>query len=606
MDRISTSAKAHYFRRGSTYAYRRRIPGDVRHDPVFKGREHHHESLKTSDPTEAARAAARVTEWFDKEVCRVRGIVTPTNIPSIVWSATTLSSIGLLADKDLEGMRGRWWKILVEDNKQGLLSALTDPDGLTAGRVAAREGHARGAVASFYDRLERRRSYIERWITPEIEPIVRRVCEHQNISIGSLDYSSLLYTIANSEAAILESRFRRKDYSSVGTVKSTSVERSLKCKGERPGAFWTISELAAHCIEVRNRGASWNHKVETVAHQFETFLGDARPISVIRSVDINAYVQTLLNCPARADLRFPSCGLKEAVQLNRSRPEGQLPTIDPNTIKNTHVAALNWLLTYANSELEAIPSNPAANIRVDGFSKKKETRTRFQPDELEKLFRLPVFVGCRGSHRPGIVGDVLLNDHRFWTPLILLYMGARPSEVAQLSVSDINLEAAHPYISILSEYDPSGSGDQPRVKSEKTANARRVIPIHPELLRLGFGRYVEAIRNNKSLRLFPEWKASADERKSYSQASWIRAFNKKYMPLVSARIPRPTLYSFRYNFISRLIAAGVPPQIQNQILGHSKFDMDPGHYDYGVSLADVATQMAKVSHGDLCLNHLIR
>lgn len=43
-------------------------------------------------------------------------------------------------------------------------------------------------------------------------------------------------------------------------------------------------------------------------------------------------------------------------------------------------------------------------------------------------------------------------------------------------------------------------------KSLKNINSQRQMPIHPELIKLGFLKYVEALKANGQERLFPELK----------------------------------------------------------------------------------------------------
>ena len=605
MARSNASAKSHHFRRGSTFVYRRRVPEDVQHDPVFGGRSHLQRSLNTSHPTEAARAATRLTDWFDDEVRRVRAAASP------VAAATVgpISRVNVLTSDDLEGIRARWWKSSVEEDMRSRMIALANPGGLDAEAVEARDNLAHQAIASFNDPVKgpkNRQDYIDVEIIPDIKIIVEGMCRRREIEIGSPDYYAMLHAVAEAEIEVLQTRFTRQEGSPIGDVGSDAIKRGLKQEERRPAASWSVTKLAASCIKARAKGASWNHKVNKAAEQFESFLGDGRTISAVRSVDVKEYVQLLLQCPERADLRFPKVDLRRAVELNGLRVDGPYPTIQPNTIRNTHLAALKWIFEHAHGDLEAISSNPAAKVKVAGSTKKGGTRVRFEIEELNALFRLPVFSGCAGPNSLSIAGSVKLDDHRFWAPLLLLYTGARPSEIAQLATTDVKLDGAHPYLSILTEFDPNDPDDRSWVRSMKTLNARRVLPIHPELVRLGFTSYARRMQDSRSQRLFPGWPLSKDERKLYSQASWIRAFNEKFIPSISSRKPRPTFYSFRHTFKSRLVAAGVPSQVQNQLLGHAQTGMDGSYFADGSSVPDLARQMSKIIHDGLDLEHLVR
>ncbi|MGO7388739.1 integrase, partial [Rhizobium ruizarguesonis] len=64
---------------------------------------------------------------------------------------------------------------------------------------------------------------------------------------------------------------------------------------------------------------------------------------------------------------------------------------------------------------------------------------------------------------------------------MMLYSGARPAEIAQLGVDDVREDWGHWIMHITTE----GDGD----KSVKTAGSMRVVPVHPELVKLGFLDY---------------------------------------------------------------------------------------------------------------------
>jgi integrase len=249
--------------------------------------------------------------------------------------------------------------------------------------------------------------------------------------------------------------------------------------------------------------------------------------------------------------------------------------------------------------------NPTAGVKVEGASKKKGAKTAFEMSELQALFALPVFGGCRSPAHPNVPGDFRIDDHRFWAPLIMLFTGARPSEIAQLSTSDVKLDRENPFIGILTEFDPKDADDQPWVKSFKTENARREVPILPALLDLGFAAYVERIGPAPNRRLFPDWTLSADGRKGYSQARWIRNINEDYLPRLTKRVPRPTFYSLRHTFKTRMAIARVPQQFQNQLLGHAQTGMD-GYYLDRIPIDEMAESVRSVTFPGLNLNHLAR
>ena len=78
-------------------------------------------------------------------------------------------------------------------------------------------------------------------------------------------------------------------------------------------------------------------------------------------------------------------------------------------------------------------------------------------------------------------------------PPICLFTGMRPNEAAQMHVQDLK-RTAHGtwYFDIVATIDDDeGAGSKDSSKTLKTATSRRKIPLHPELLKIGFLQFVE-------------------------------------------------------------------------------------------------------------------
>lgn len=584
---------AHFIRRGSKWTYRRRVPEDVRHDPAFGGREHFHRSLKTSDLNEAKRKALTLSLWFDAEVNRVRGV------PVGEEHARDAPRPGyVLTDLDLSGIQARWWRDAVQLDYKERLAVERDPDGPLADMVAGRDDANHFELASFNDPergVENRRRYFKKVIYPDIEPFVQAECSRRGIEQGSVDYFRVRDAIAFAELDVMRSRFER----SMGEVwvepTTPSVRKGVVGEGAPTSkGSWTLRRLMEHCLEVRAGGASWRHKVEVVVGQFEAFLERPKAVSQISRTDVLEFIELARNAPDRASMRFPGASLKQAVALNRER-ERPFPRISANTVRDTHFAVLRWLLSYAHGDLNAISSDPTSAIKVSGAKRRGRARIAMSEEELARMLDLPVFAGCASSGRLGSPGTFQVNDHRFWAPIIMLFSGARPSEIAQLAVSDVKVETSYPYISILTEFDPSDPEDRPFVVSYKTGNAPREMPIHRELIALGLLEYATAMRDSGSERLFPEWKLSADPRKLYSGASWVRTFNERWLPQVSNRYPKPSLYSLRHTAKTQMVHCGVSAQIQNQLLGHAQVGMDQAYLST-LSIERLAIELNKLCY----------
>src|SRR3546814_15517889 len=97
----------------------------------------------------------------------------------------------------------------------------------------------------------------------------------------------------------------------------------------------------------------------------------------------------------------------------------------------------------------------------------------------------------------------------YWGPLIALYHGLRRGEIAQLAPQDVK-EIEKVWVM--------------RVRGErlKTINAPRTIPVHPELQRPGFLRFVEQQRQAGPGLPFPLQAPNKREPSAVPTRRWFR------------------------------------------------------------------------------------
>lgn len=84
---------------------------------------------------------------------------------------------------------------------------------------------------------------------------------------------------------------------------------------------------------------------------------------------------------------------------------------------------------------------------------------------------------------------------RYWAPLVCLFHGNRVGEVMQLMTSDIEVVDGLPVLHFRTDVDEDGASvlaDIGVARSLKNADTHRTVPVHPELLRLGFLEFAQA------------------------------------------------------------------------------------------------------------------
>lgn len=114
---------------------------------------------------------------------------------------------------------------------------------------------------------------------------------------------------------------------------------------------------------------------------------------------------------------------------------------------------------------------------------------------------------------------------RYWVPLVCLFHGLRIRETLQLHVHDIT-NGDTPLITIQTELDKS---DRKLARHLKNDATRRTIPIHPELLKLGFMDFVqEAGKWKVNGILFP----SSLPEPGGENPMWGRAYEQRFVPFL--------------------------------------------------------------------------
>jgi len=586
-------------RRAGVHQYRRRVPDDVRKLGAFNGREIFQISLRTRDPVVARLAAAKREVWFERECVIARGAsVRPNPIDD--------GGGMVLSDVHLKALQDRHVAVSLAEDVRETNAAQNDTDladwieQRDAWLIPTYRADEHGNILDKEGADARRRIYEIDQVRHLVAPVVEWHAKAFGAVPGSADHSRIENTFIEAELKALAGRRELRP-----GVMFPSAYRPADASGPaiKTESTWTIRKLADRYLAVTPSGGSWRHKVDVGVALFEQFMRKPTPISGVTRDHVREFLELLAVCPQRSAMRFPGLALQDAIEANRSRKPRPFPVIGPNTIRDNHFAVLRVLFGYACGQLGAIPHDPTERLTITGSTKKGGRSAYFEVEELNALFKLPTFTGCRSENRTKLPGDMKLDDHQFWTPLIMLFTGARPSEIAQLASTDVKLKGEYPSIGILTEYDPGDPEDHPYVLAFKTENARRSVPLHPTLIELGFGRYVERMLASGQARLFPHWKASADPRKLYSGASWVRRFNDTSVPAVTSKHPKPSIYSLRHTFKTQMAVCRVPPQFQDKVMGHAGPRMDPT-YLKTIPIRDLYDEVAKVTYPGLLLTHL--
>ncbi len=135
-----------------------------------------------------------------------------------------------------------------------------------------------------------------------------------------------------------------------------------------------------------------------------------------------------------------------------------------------------------------------------------------------------------------------------------------------------------------------------RIKSQ---SARRFVPIHPELERLGFIALTEKLRVSGGIRLFPELRPDGTGYFSGHFSKWFA----RYLDRIGIISPKITFHSFRHSFADALRQADISPERQDMLGGWKRTTSTRGVYGSGLR-AELYGDICKISYPGLDLTHL--
>jgi integrase len=206
------------------------------------------------------------------------------------------------------------------------------------------------------------------------------------------------------------------------------------------------------------------------------------------------------------------------------------------------------LLNYAHRDLELTSRNVWNGIDISFKTTKR--RRPWTDEELIILFSQPLFTEKKLPRNKKAGGWAA-----YWVPLIAVFSGARVSEICQLTADDIDTNTNHPTIKIRSR------SEHQRLK---TVNAERDIPIHPQLIELGFLDYVEQVKSSPAANnLWPDL-PKRNERSGGYFSQWFGEYLKALQ--LNGEVD---FHSFRHTVRTQLVLKDVSEIAIDRLLGHS-------------------------------------
>ncbi len=253
----------------------------------------------------------------------------------------------------------------------------------------------------------------------------------------------------------------------------------------------------------------------------------------------------------------------------------------PKTARD-RLTGLKTLLKYAFRELEWTERHT-----WEGLDIKAKTTNKRRPitaEEMTKLFGTPLHTQYELPAASKAGGDAA-----YWVPLIGAFTGARLGEICQLRIADVQNVDGIPALVI------SDDGEGQTVKTDA---GHRTIPIHSELIRLGFLGYVAAIRKAGHDSLWPALPRRSVRASDYF-GRWFRVFREG----LGMRGPdQPSFHYFRHTVRPLMRRAGVDAMTRDLVTGHeTKGSVGDVVYD-GLLLEELKPAVEAIRYGNLTLH----
>jgi integrase len=316
------------------------------------------------------------------------------------------------------------------------------------------------------------------------------------------------------------------------------------------GSSGTLSEALEGWKKERDRPEGTLHEYRRAIEMFIQLHGNL-PIADIKRSHTRAFREALQQVPKSRKGALLGASLPELSEYGRVHPAVQ--KVSPGTI-NKQLGAVQAISGWGRHNglvpEDAPWSDPFEEMRLE---EEQSQRAPFSARDLQTIFDAPLFTARDVPF--GAKGDAGI-----WLPLLALFGGARQAEYAGLRVSDVRDDETT-RVPLMWFIRDTKAG-----RRLKTNSSERVVPVHPQLIKLGFLNYVAARRKDgNNAWVFP---TVAPDQKGALRA-WAKWFGRHLRTDVGVKDTNKVFHSFRHGFQDALRKATPDEELRDALAGRS-------------------------------------
>jgi integrase len=361
-------------------------------------------------------------------------------------------------------------------------------------------------------------------------------------------------------------RMHQSQMSAPYTIEDSPVQEEPDAVDD---SFKTMADLL---LRKRSKAERWTTKSKQQATQIFTllarFMKEERALenmSAVKQKDLAAlvsFLETEIYKHHGKGKNDKNHSISKMRMIALSKPEN-LRGLEAGTL-NRHLTFIDQLFDLAEAEgVDLDPKLKVTKLRaIDSADERERDECLKLPlSKIEDLFAQPPFVNCADWDRQseGAAGESLVfHGALYFIPMLIFYGGGRREEYCGMMTDDvIEDNGAYPYLHIAKN----------KFRRIKNGQSKRNIVIHPELIRLGFLRYVALIRSLGYELVFPD--LFSPTTKSPLGNRYYKIFK---LVLIAAGITEEGLgsHALRHAFGAILKKKHVREELRADLLGHGK------------------------------------